>query len=387
MMKIAYINFFYSQENMAGVEKKLIDEAKYYTEQYVDVFLLNNKKDGFFQYIHYKKITNYFSMPSWLSYFYIRLFTFSLIDKIIPIEAYDKIYIRYPLMDLSALHFGKKYGQKIVTQHHTKELEEIQKYHINKLFKIFQYILEKYLAPRFFRYVYALTAMTDEVIAYEQKRLSFQKKTYRFSNGIAVDAFKMHTPPILTKEFHLTIVASHYAPWHGLDRVLKSLRGYRHKTYAIYLHIVGKIPSELLTVVEEFKTRNMIFVLVYGKLDTQDLDNVFAKTHMACDSLAMYRLNMNESSTLKSKEYIARGIPYLYSAEDKDMQIIEKYLYNVGNNDSIIDFDAVIEHYESLNIRTMQKEMAVCVKNNLSWEKKVSSLVDFLSETCESTCI
>jgi len=379
-MRIAYINFFYSQENMTGVEKKLIDEAKYYRANNIDVYLLNNQKDGYINNIAYKKITNYFSMKPWLSYFYVRLFTFNIIANIVPLHVYDKIYLRYPLMDLSALSFSKKYGNKLITQHHTKELEEIQQYKINKFFKVFQYMLEKYLAPRFFKNVYALTAMSDDVIAYEQKRLYFYKKVYRFSNGITADKFRMTVPPVFIDEFHLTIVASHYSPWHGLDRLLESIKQYNSTEYKIYLHIIGEFSSKEQTLIKKCESNDSVCIKVYGKLFGKMLDDIFSQTHMACDSLAMYRLNMHESSTLKSKEYIARGIPYLYSAFDKDMQDIHRYLYDVGNDDRLLDIKAIIRHYKNCDLNVMQDDMTLCVKNILNWETKVSKLADFLSE-------
>ena len=379
-MKIVYINFFYSLENMTGVEKKLMDEAKYYKDNNIDIYLLNNKKDGFANHIAYKKITNYFSMPPWLSYLYVRLFTFKIIDKIVPLSEYDKIYLRYPLMDLSALSFSKKYGDKLITQHHTKELEEIQAYKINTLFKMFQYVLEKCLAPYFFKPIDGLTAMSNEIISYEKKRLHFKKRTYRFSNGIDIHKFTMKVPPLFTDVFHVAIVASQYSPWHGLDRLLGSLKHYDGLEYKIHVHIIGEFSSKEKVLMDACASNQLVTIHTHGKLFGKQLDEVFDQTHMACDSLAMYRLDMHESSTLKSKEYIARGIPYLYSAADEDMREIEDYLYDVGNDDTLLDFKEIIKHYKKCDLTTMQKAMKECSKNILSWEIKVSKLAKFLSE-------
>ena len=200
-MKIAYINLFYSRNNMAGVEKKLQEEAPYYVAKDIDVYLLNRNQEGHIDNIHYKKVDQYFSMGRFFE-LYLRVFTFNVIEKIIDLEKYDRIYLRYPMMDFSALGFAKRYGYKVITQHHTKELEEIKNFKLNKLFKTSQYIIEKFLAPHFFKYISGLTAMSEDVLAYERKRVGFNGKLYRFANGINPQKFRMNKVPELNDIFH-----------------------------------------------------------------------------------------------------------------------------------------------------------------------------------------
>ncbi|NOR55568.1 MAG: glycosyltransferase [Sulfurovum sp.] len=376
-MKIAYISLFYSRDNMSGVEKKLREEAPYYVDKGIDVYLLNRKQEGFIDNIFYKKVDQYFSMGRFFE-LYLRIFTFSVIEKIIDLEKYDRIYLRYPMMDFSAVSFAKKYGYKVITQHHTKELEEIKKLNLNKLFKTSQYIMEKFLAPHFFKYISGLTAMSDDVLAYEKERVSFKGKLHRFSNGINPRKFIMHKVPKLHDVFHLTIIASSFSPWHGLDRLIKSLMFYHDTRYKIHLHVVGEVSNNTRLLIGKCKENENIIVLLHGKLFGQDLDEVFSTTHVACDSLAMHRLEMKESSTLKSKEYIARGIPFIYSAFDQDMQNIKRYLYDVKNNESLIDLQKIISFYKSLEFKNMQKDMERCVEEVLTWRIKIEHLVVFL---------
>jgi len=111
-----------------------------------------------------------------------------------------------------------------------------------------------------------------------------------------------------------------------------------------------------------------------GKLDQKELDKVFNDIDLAVDSLAMYRLNMSEASTLKSKEYIARGIPFIYSAIDLDLVDISKYLYDVGNSDSLINFKEILKYYKDLDIIYMKNKMREITLNTLSWDMKIKKL-------------
>lgn len=363
---------------MVGVEKKLIDESRYYVQNDIDVYLLNDKEEEFKNNIAYKNVYNSFSLPSCLAYFYVRLFTYSIIAKVVPIEKYDRIYLRYPLMDFSALSFSRKYGDKLITQHHTKELEEIKAYEINRLFAYLQLTLEKWLAPRFFQRVYGITAMSEDIILYEKNRLGFTGKTHRFSNGINPQNFQMKVPPKCEDVFHLTIVASDYSPWHGLDRLLESLFQYRNQACKIHLHIVGQVSIKEKNLIKNCRRNEAVILTLHGKLFGENLNHIFLQTHMACDSLAMYRLGMNESSTLKSKEYVARGIPFIYSAIDKDMYGLDEYLYDAKNTESHLDFNDIIAHYKKLDVQKMQRAMKVCVNEVLDWKIKINHLTKFL---------
>jgi len=377
-VKIAYINLFYSKKNMSGVERKLKEEAIYYAQEGVDVYLLNDEVEGYQEHIEYKHMYKYISLPSFLAYFYVRLFSYDILSKALPLQAYDVLYLRYPLMDFSALRFAKKYGHKLITQHHTKELEEIKAYKLNPLFRYLQFTLERWISPRFFTHIKGLTAMSDDVIAYEKRRLGFAGETYRFSNGINSKDFTMRTAPPLHNVFHVSIIASHFSPWHGLDRLLKSLAKY-DGTHKVHLHIIGQLSSADLALIENTQMSASVILEQHGKLFAMELDEVLLQTHMACDSLAMYRLNMHETSTLKSKEYIARGIPFIYSAFDKDMIGLEAYLYDVKNSDALLDFDDIIRHYQALDLEKMQDAMRRCADEVLDWKIKVNELVKFLS--------
>jgi len=371
-MKIAYINLVYSKENMLGVEKKIIEEAKFFSKQGIDVYFLNRKREGYAENVHFKRVDDYHDKKFFELYF--RACTFKVIENIVNLDAYDVIYLRYPLMDLSALSYAKRYGYKTITQHHGKELQEIKTYKIRLPFKIFQYINERFLAPKFFKYIKGLTAISDDLVEYEQRRVDFKGNTKRFSNGINPEQFSMTNPPIFEKEFNLIMVSSSFTAWHGLDRLLKSLVKFHHDTITINLFLVGKMSSEFNDLITACDANESLHIHQMGKLYDKDLDAVFEKAHMACDSLAMFHLDMNEASTLKSKEYIARGIPFLYSAPDHDLLSLEKYLYNVKNENSLIDFHKILKFYKKLDIVTMQKEMHNTTIDILSWDRKIENL-------------
>ncbi len=364
---------------MAGVQNKLIDEAKAMKAKGIDIYVLNREKDCNEDNIYFKKVDKYFS-DKYSFELYLRAFKMRVIEEIIDLNSYDKIYLRYPLLDFSSLSYAKKYGHKTITQHHTKELNEILKYKINPLFKGMQYLLEKFLAPSFFTHISGLTAMSDDVIEYEVKRTEFKGKIFRFSNGI--DSSRYTASPIysdLKKSLNMIFIASNFSSWHGLDRLLSSLSNYGGAT-DIKLYIVVNLDKKHSNMINSIEFNSNAKIMQCGKLYGKELDKIYKNIDLACDSLAMHRLEMKESSTLKSKEYIARGIPYLYSAFDMDMIEIKEYLFDVGYSEAEIEFEKIIDFYSELDKQEMQHKFKKCAENTLDWKNKVNSLVEFINK-------
>src|SRR5699024_7986971 len=85
----------------------------------------------------------------------------------------------------------------------------------------------------------------------------------------------------------------------------------------IVLHVVGQGPAteSLIKLVGNLGvSENVIF---HGALFGEELDRVFSICTTALSSLALHRKNVLTSSELKSREYMARGIPFICAARDE----------------------------------------------------------------------
>ncbi len=377
-MKIVYISQIFSLDNMAGVEKKLAAESRYMKKHGVETIVVTNSKDEVCGEILFVSLDERLHSPSFLG-MRSRMWKLWLISKVVDLDACDAIVLRYPLMDFSSLWFSRKYGHKTITEHHGKELEEIGNYRIHKIFKIGQYGFEKYLAPLFFKKIAGMVGISDDLLDYEIKRTGFEGKSMRFANGIDPEGFPRKAVPELQDEFRLLFIASNYSAWHGLDRLLDSLARYAGD-FRIKLTLIGVVNESFDPHIRKAQDNNKITVDVVGKKYGEELDPYFDECHMACDSLAMHRLNMVESSTLKSKEYVARGTPFLFSAPDKDLESVREFLFDTGNVEGDIDMDAVIEHYRSIDHQRMRERMEACARQVLDWDVKVENLKRFVEE-------
>lgn len=375
-MKLAHISLIFSKGNMIGVEKKLIDEAQAMNKNGIDFYVLNREIDGIRKNIHYIDIDKLLKNKLFPE-LYLRSFRYEVIATLIDLHRYDFFILRYPMIDFSAFKFSNDYKQKIITEHHTKELEEIRVLKIREPFKSIQYLFEKYGSKYFFKNVYGVIGISNDVLVTLKNRLNNQYiRSYVFSNGISIKNYNQRKTPKLNKTFHLVFVASVFNKWHGLDRLLKSCSLYKGDR-KVCLHLVGKINDEYSMLIKNSKT-DYFEIILHGKKTQEELSELYKSMHMACDSLAMFRLNMSQSSTLKSKECILHTLPFLYSAPDLDLVSVNKYLYDCGNSKTLIDIENVMHYYENIDKVNMSIDFKNCLETILNWDVKVKKLCDWI---------
>lgn len=69
---------------------------------------------------------------------------------------------------------------------------------------------------------------------------------------------------------------------------------------------------------------------------------------MAVSSLALFRKNLKRASDLKSREYTARGIPFIAVKGDLDFDPTPNFVYQVDNNNSEVDITDLLNWYKDL---------------------------------------
>ena len=378
-MKIAFINIMTPKKMHIGVKKKLVEEAKSMIKHDIDVFVLNREINGFIDNINYIDMNEFLSKKNF-SDLYLKIFKLNILKKLVNLDKYDYIILRYPLMDFSSLAFSKQYGKKLITEHHGKYLGEIKSYRINFIFKSLQYFMEKYFSTIFFKQVFMMIGISNDVITEEKSRTSFNGKIFRHSNGIDPTNFSNRTIPLFENEFNILFMATNFAEWHGLDRLLLSLNEYTG-TIKINILLVGEVNNKYLHTINIINSKDTVSIIQKGRIsDKYELDNIYNSSHIAFNSIAMYRINMSESSTLKSKEYIIKHIPFVYAAPDPDLINVESFLYKIPNDDTIIDFNKIITFYKELDIEKMKKNFNILIKEKLTWDIKVKELLEAIKQ-------
>ena len=80
------------------------------------------------------------------------------------------------------------------------------------------------------------------------------------------------------------------------------------------------------------------------------LQALYDEADIAVNSLALYRIGLKKESTLKSKEYIAKGLPMLSSTEvdGLDSERNKKYVHLVPDCGDYINAEEIIDFYHQI---------------------------------------
>jgi hypothetical protein len=123
-------------------------------------------------------------------------------------------------------------------------------------------------------------------------------------------------------------------------------------------------------------------VRFHGLKSGPELDAMFDEANIALDSLAIHRLHLLRSSSLKAREYCARGIPFVLASDDPDFPPELPFVHRVPSDDAPLDLSALVEFYAQLRQTTpkVHQQMRHYAEEHLTWKTKLEPLVHYLQE-------
>jgi glycosyltransferase involved in cell wall biosynthesis len=289
-------------------------------------------------------------------------------------QQFDYFVFRYPNANHALYQLVRQYPQRFCFEHNTKELDEIlhtlkptytfrdflyriRHGHFDRFTKAiltypFQY--QRLLAQerKYARAIFALSkigfAATREIAEYEQKRCP-SYPTVVVGNGI--DSQK--TParklaPYDGQTLQCLLLSGSRAIWHGVDKVIRGLQQYQGTTRIVF-HAVGEFFNEEIQLANNLPPN--VSVHFSGTLSGKALDELFDCCHIGISSLAPHRKNMAECTSLKTREYLIRGLPIVMAYYDTDLTgkaDIAPFILSLKADETPLNFEQVINFVETL---------------------------------------
>lgn len=170
------------------------------------------------------------------------------------------------------------------------------------------------------------------------------KPAINISNGISLELIPVRHPKAAPNTIHILALAS-MCYWHGYDRLIRSLAEYSG-SQDIRIHMVGgndggAIPEWKALVAELGLQEKVLF---HGQKSGAELDAFFDLCDVGVNSLGMYRKNFTVTSELKTREYAARGLPFVCSVDDPALDHAQEPLWlRVSNDDTIPNMEQIVE--------------------------------------------
>ena len=172
--------------------------------------------------------------------------------------------------------------------------------------------------------------------------------------------------------------------WHGYDRFLAGLAAYYEHggTENIVYHYVGSMIPEHKKFVQDHHLED--HVIFHGMQSGEPLKALLQQSFLGIDVLGGHRKNYPVSSSLKSREYCAYGIPVITSSpidflpKDSPYQLLAPY------DDSPVDIEAVVRFYHSVydgkDCNAVAKEIRAYAEARCNMKTTMKPVADWLKE-------
>lgn len=198
-----------------------------------------------------------------------------------------------------------------------------------------------------------ISKYVDRIIDVSGYHDIFDVKTIEIVNPIQVEAVRQPMRQVYRDDNTINIVAiATMEFFYGYDRLIKGLADYydlNKKDWDIQLHFVGEgnFLTELKRLTVEYQLDKHI--TFYGFRFGTELDEIYEIADIGIDVLGAHRKNEHHFGTLKSREYMCKGIPFVteYSLPDEIMPI-KKYILKVPDDESNIDFEKIVDFFTNM---------------------------------------
>lgn len=300
---------------------------------------------------------------------------YSHIGKLVSAKPYDYLYIRYPLALPSFLAFLSKARKanpkskivaEIATFPYRWEFDTPKRRVLLMLDDLGRGQLKKYL---------------DRIVTFYGQSEIFGVPCIQLSNGVDVDRIPLRRGRSSDGGFSI-IAVGNLAERHGLDRALRGLASFVHQPEAsrVTLHFVGDGPAVPGLTALTSDLGLDAFVRFHGTMHGVELDALFDRVDIALDSLGVHRLGLPCSSSLKAREYCARGVPFVIASDDPDFPPDLPFVHRVPTNDAPIDMQALLQFCANVRGAHAQlgRQMRAYAARELTWQAKLAPVVDYL---------
>lgn len=227
----------------------------------------------------------------------------------------------------------------------------------------------------------------DRIVIPQKIENAFQIPVLSIENGINVSDVRCREPE-KTEVIRMIAVAG-MCNFHGYDRLIEGLHDYYAQggKREIELHMVGgkAEPGNELSRYQDLCKKYHLEkkVIFYGEKKGEELDKIYDKCNLAVGSLGMYRIGYKTASSLKIREYLAKGLPVITGSK---VDVFEKknfsYYLEFENDSTPINMQKIVDFYDDTygekDIYAINKEIREYAADHCDMKNALKSVIDFI---------
>lgn len=300
------------------------------------------------------------------------------LKKYIKNRSYDACYIRYDFSDADFIGLLKKLRQrckKIILELPTYPYDEENKYGIMSKLRIAVDVRYRKLLHKYLDLIVTFYGNHDRIFGVPAKTVP---------NGFDFNRMELVKESLPKDAVHIVAVSA-MREWHGYERFIEGMKNYyaqgEENKINFILHLVGngREYGKYKELTQKYNLESHI--IMEGAMFGEKLDALYEKCALGIDSLARHRSGIDVLSSLKSREYGAKGIPLINSCKIDIIEDDFPYLLRVPADESPIDVEAVAEFYDKcFNSGKSRSEIGREIR---SYIERKSSMESVLSQVVE----
>ena len=198
-------------------------------------------------------------------------------------------------------------------------------------------------------------------------------------NGVEVDAIPLREDRAPRDSIHLLGVVG-TSVVHGYERVLQGMQAYREKENGmpVFFRVVGNNETivDLKRMAASLGLGDRVEFLGYK--NAAELAQLYCESDVGISPLAEYRVGLNRLSPLKSREYLASGLPLFFAYEDSLLTPDLPFVKIFPNDSSPINIEEVVDFVSACRAdpELPEKERRFA-KEHFDWEIIMKQILDF----------
>ena len=357
-MTIAYL-IDYNLNDNSGVIQKIKQQVYQWEKQGHKIYLVSPKTMSVYDINHNVIVEKKFlnlklrRVGTALNLLYNAYGTHKLCEEI----EFDMIYMRYRLYMPFINKLFKKHT--VIMEINSDDIEEY------KLHSKLTYMYNKLTRFLFLKNINAFVSVSDEL----KKKFDYlNKHIIVIANGINMEEY----PPNIREKNKMPIlgfIGTPNQPWHGLDKI-KMLANYFQK-YMFY--IIGTNGED---------SQNIRY---FGYLSQEEATKIINQCDIGIGTLSLYKTGLTEASPLKSRQYLACGVPLIYAYKDTDISDKLEFGLKLENTEKNIEYEKIEQFVKDVfNNKSIKFKAREFAENILDYEKKEEVRLNFFKRVLDA---
>lgn len=225
-----------------------------------------------------------------------------------------------------------------------------------------------------------LRRYVDRIVTFSEAEAIFGIPTIRTDNGVRTE--DLPVVAAATPGGPVTLVGvANLGRRHAYDRVIDGIADYRAGGGAreVRFDIIGTGSEEPLLRARVAERGVGDLVRFLGPLSGAALSEALARCQVGVSGLGMHRIGA-DTSDIKSREYCARGLPFVIANTDRDFGPDFPFAFHAPMTEAAVDVAAVLAFVDDLAVTRPDypAEMRAFADARLTWTAKMAPVVSTL---------